>query len=737
MQKFIPAFFLLILSSAWLPPPVFSQEVIVEETGPGILDDLVEVSRFFPRTEGSPGEERTLGYIRGRLEEIGAAYTEEDFSEMESGHSFSRNLFVELGSGDAHRLIVGVPINHPEGVPARMSGAVNIALALGIVERFAGESPPMHITVAFLGAEYGEGALYPLGSNQYLTDFFPGERTTVIYLNYRTIPNRTIIRTGADDLIAPYWLINRCSDAMDRAGLYYLVLGNENQIFRLGMSDEATQIRPYLADEYPALQLDGRYGSMTQRAREIWSRDFIGFFDEFIQANRDGFPDRPDRHYLFFQARRFTLIIPETEYLIILLGFFSVLLLFGILFRKRIWKYRIILSRKLWALVILFALIFLFLLLGTLALRGISAARGIPLLWRKLPVYFFALKVAAAFSLFFLSSRFLRKVPFPILRSFYSASALFLLLLNTVLISFFDISFAYYFAWAFFWAFLFSLFPNRYLKLFCLLASPMWLVKGIYDVFTLPAMEVAEALILSPWRGNLLLAFVILPFALMTIRVAQGFREAGPERKALSWFFYTSLPVTAAALAVYAFLFDPFTREDPQIYRVIETINYESDDRSLAVISNGPIGTVGIPNEEYPDIEAGKNRSAVAYAETIPEYLEVETETRSFLDRKYIVITLRPEGNPEKVSLSLHGTEDIILYDANFPFSTFPDRNTAEIHIGRNPPVPLRIEFIIPEERSVEVRLRVRYDRHPRELVIVPEEGEVTRELILVEWLEV
>jgi hypothetical protein len=476
---------------------------------------------------------------------------------------------------------------------------------------------------------------------------------------------------------------------------------------------------------------------MTQREREVWAGDFISFFDEFIETNRDGFPDRWDRHYLFFQARRFTLIIPETEYLIILIVFFSILLLFGIIFRKRIWKYRIILFRKLWALVILFVLIFLFLFLGTLALRGISAVRGIPLLWRELPVYFFALKIAAAFSLFFLSSRFLRRVPFPVIRSFYSASALFLLLLNTVLISFFDISFCYYFAWAFFFAFLFSLFPNRYLKLFCLLAAPLWLLKGVYDVFTLPALEVAEALILSPWRGNLLLAFVILPFALMTIRVAQAFREAGPSRRILSWFFYTSLPLAAAGLILYASLFDPFTREDPQIYRVIERINYESEDRSLAIISPGPIGTVRIPNEEYADIEAGKNRSTVAYAETFPEYLEVESETSTFLDRKYIVLTLRPEGSPEQVALSLHGTEDIILYDANFPYSTFPDRNTAEIHIGRNPPNPLRIEFIIPEERSVEVRLRIRYDRHPRELVIVPEEGEVDQELVLEEWLEV
>lgn len=740
MQKIIPVILFLLFflcPSVWLPPPVFSEDGSGESTGSAVLDDLVAVSRFFPRTEGSPGEERTLEYIRKKLTEIGVAYTEEDFSEMESGHSFSRNLIVEMGKRGADRLIVGVPINHLEDAPIRHSGAVNIALALGIVRRFAGESLPLHITVAFLGAEYGEGALYPLGSKQYLTDFFPEERTTVLYLNYRTIPVRTVIRTGADNIISPYWFIDRCSGSMDRAGLYYLVLGNENQIFRLGMSDETTQIRPYLVEEYPSLQLDGRYGTMTQREREVWAGDFIAFFEELINANRDGFPDRWDRHYLFFQARRFTLIIPETEYLIILLVFFSVLLLFGIIFRKRIWKYRIILFRKLWALVILFALIFLFLLLGTLALRGIPAVRGIPLLWRELPVYFLSLKIAAAFSLFFLSSRFLRKVPFPVIRSFYSASALFLLLLNTVLISFFDISFCYYFAWAFFWAFLFSLFPNRYLKLFCLLAAPLWLLKGIYDVFTLPAMEVAEALILSPWRGNLLLAFVILPFALMTVRVAQAFRAAGPERKALSWFFYTSLPAAAAALAVYVFLFDPFTREDPQIYRAIETINYESDDRSLAIISGGPIGTVRIPNEEYAGIEAGKNRSAVAYAETLPEYLEIETETRTFLDRKYIVMTLRLEGNPEKVSLSLHGTEDIILYDANFPFSTFPVRNTAEIHIGRNPPNPLRIEFIIPEERSVEIRLRIRYDRHPRAPVIVPEEGVVNLELILVEWLEV
>ena len=737
MQKILPLFFSLLLSSVWLPMPASAQDDDGGTSGSAVLEDLVAVSRFYPRTEGSPGEEQALEYIRGRLEEIGVAYTEEDFSQMESGHSFSRNLSVDLGKRGAHRLIVGVPINHPENLEIRHSGAVNIALALGIIESYSGKSLPLAITVVFLGAEYGEGALYPLGSKQYLTDFFPEERTTVLYLNYRTIPVRTVIRTGADNLISPYWLINRCSDAMDRAGLYYLVLGNENQIFRLGMSDESTQIRPYLTDEYPALQLDGRYGAMTQREREVWSRDFITFFDEFIEASRDGFPDRWDRHYLFFQVRRFTLIIPETEYLIILVGFFSVLLLFGIIFRKRIWKYRIILFRKLWALIILFFLIFLFLLLGTLALRGISAVRGIPLLWRKLPVYFLALKIAAAFSLFFLSSRFLRRVPFPVLRSFYSASALFLLLLNTVLISFFDISFCYYFAWAFFWAFLFSLFPNRYLKLLCLLAAPLWLFKGIYDVFTLPALEVARALILSPWRGNLLLAFIILPFALMTIRVAQAFREAGPSRRVLSWFFYTSLPLAAAALAVYSFLFDPFPREDPQVYRAIETINYESKDRSLQILSGGPIGTVRIPNEEYADIDAGKNRSAVVYTETLPEYLQVETETRTFLDRKYIVMTLRPEGNPEQISLSLHGTEDIILYDANFPYSTFPDRNTAEIHIGRNPPNPLRIEFILPQERSVEVRLRIRYDRHPRELVITPEGGEVNLELILVEWLEV
>lgn len=700
-----------------------------------VLSELAFFQKQYPRTEGSQGEKRSLEHIKKRLESLGIAYSQQGFHNLEGAYSFSSSIEVNIKGARPDTLLVIVPVDSPPHATKDNSGSINLALALGMIELMHKSTLPVSVRFLFLGGEFGSGPSYPIGTRQFLANFYPDYPVVALYLNFDHIPGRTDITAGGRRIVAPYWLIQRSSAAMDRAGLFYLLRGNENQIFRLGLINNPPLINPYLEAGYPALELSNLGGKLPKAEEAHWVASFLTYINDFLEASRSGFPTHWDHHYLFFQARFFSFILTERDYVLLVILILGLLLAYPIVFPERFLHYLRTIGRNLLSIPLLLALVFVFLLLGTLLIDGISTIRDFPTLWTHAPLLFFVCKIAAALFLFALLYRFLKRLPFSRTGRFYSAASIFLLLVDSIVLGILDFSLAYYFVWALVWAALFSITRLRWLKALFLIISTTWLLKALYDIFTLPALDAVRIILQSRVNGNIIIALIILPFLFMIIRLDFLFRHPNRTRGGITIIraLDSMLGIATAALFAYLTTFTVYGPGKPQPIDVTETMNLNAATRTIDLVSPAPIGKIALTTRDLSQSINTKSRHYTTTVAGTRPILKEQTSASAFLDREHFDLHIEPVGKPTTVSITLSSKKQIVIFDANFPFSYSEQGLRAEIHIGTNPPFPLDIQFTLPQKSDITVTLRLTYAVLPYPIHVSGKDVTVRKSLIAVD----
>jgi hypothetical protein len=244
-------------------------------------------------------------------------------------------------------------------------------------------------------------------------------------------------------------------------------------------------------------------------------------------------------------------------------------------------------------------------------------------------------------------------------------------------------------------------------------------------------------LISSPLWGNLLFALFIMPFTLMIIRVIIAFRDVRKRKQIIhGWVLYAIPSIAFLALTAYTIFVKPFTEENPQRIYVYETIDTELQERKLSFRSEAPLGSIDFTGSDlYENIRADRARSIVEYAEYIPRFVEAEKVERRFLDRKYVTLTIKTEGDPVNIEFLLFAEGTILIYDSNFPFSQNPEEGAAVVHVGAYPPDPLELELVLPGELEFDAKITVYYQTYPYELSISSENAVIEKQLTYTTWL--
>src|SRR5271157_1800024 len=392
-RRMIAAFLVMLLFALTPGTPAQAQTVRVDSS-PGAI--LRAVSSFSPRREGSPAEGALLDWVGARVAGMGMRAVPFDFSRSDFEHSFSRCLRVEVPGRSPDSLIIAVPIDAPPGSGPDEDGSINVALALDLLDHVKGSTPPLSLVVLFLGAEYGETDVYPMGSTLFLHDYQPASRAAVLYLNLHTVPDRVLVRGGGRGIVSPFWLMKACVDSLRASQVPYRPQADEVQAFRLGATNERTLIEPYLRAGYPSIGLEGKYREPRAAGGPEMLSSLSSFLRAFLDEGRGGIPEEWDRHYLLLQAGDLSLIVGEKTYVAMLAGSIAAVLLFALVFLQRLKKYTRTLRRNIAAIVPLAAMAFLFLVAGTFAVRGILEIRGFPSLWSYTPLEFLGLKVCTA-----------------------------------------------------------------------------------------------------------------------------------------------------------------------------------------------------------------------------------------------------------------------------------------------------------------------------------------------------
>ncbi len=694
MKRLISAVFLI--STAVL---LFGEDFELQKTFKRHLSDI---EAFSDNSEGSEKEKQLVSWMTDLMQSLETDYAVTDFSDARELHSFSVNLQVDIPGEEDETLIIAVPINgNPRG-----SGAVGIAAATTMIQYYAHRVPPLTMRFLFLGAEFGPDDSYPLGSRYYLQEFYPDRPVVVLYLDIASIPSGLELHAGGDGITSPLWLLDTCSESIRRSGMPCSFSVTDMLISRLGINDTPSIITPYLEAGYPALLL--RESGVSSEG-DPWIKSLHGLLESLLSTCDKGIPTYWDKHYLFFRFPEFDLSLGETDYVAGLIVLLCGVLLYPLVFTRRFFRYMKTLGKNVLLLPLMLPAVFLFLLMGTFLAQIIPSVKHFPDLWMHAPFLFFLLKSTGAILLFIVLFRFVRHMPFPRRSSFYSAAAILFLLIDILILSVIELSLALYVTWAFFFCFLFTIFRNRYLKILMFLLSLILLCLVMYDIFTLPALRVCEVLLYSHVKGNLLTAFILLPFLFMLIRIDLLFpHRTSKRRNIIIRSFFDLLLGAFVYLSITLILLDPYGDELPQPLYISESV--EGDDHTAEVSS--------------PRYIAGLERRSMSL--TLPpvqstRFFDTDLTVETFLDRMNISLLIRSKVQPETINIVLRSDQRLVVYDSTFPYSIDPVSGSARFFIGRNPPENLEFQLTLPSVLEGHFEIETLY-QPPSTCIKTPEQ---------------
>lgn len=710
MKRF---YLLIILLFQILIAPISANE-LSDSSYYHILEDFNTFSSFFPRTENSKGEAAAADFIESRLKDRDIKYTRYELSESETVNSWSVTIDAVLPGKSGNEIFMIFPLNHPTEVIPGRDGSANLAAALFLAEELQNIELPQIVHIVFMGAEFGDDHEYPLGTRDYLSNYYPELNSAFFYFDFRYTPNSVKINHSGTGSISPLWILKKSIRSLNTAGLDFTTEQGINLINRLGLNDEPSVIDYYFTNEYPVIHFDGSYsGYYTPE------RDSIMALQTFLfeLAYRGGglIPSNLewDSHYLFIKLKKSEFFINETSYVLFLLVLISIIIIYPFIAHKRFKKYQKTIIHHFWNIPVIFFVMFFLLWISTIIIHIILKIQSFPSLWEIVPFYFLTLKLSMAVLIFLLTLRLFKGIHFSRRGTFYSAAAMIFIIIDLLILISVDIAFSYYLLPILIFIFAFTIFRNRWIKLIFLTLSVLVLMAGTINIFLLDAKRVISLILLSPITGNLIITANLIPVTLMIFRLQFLYHQ---KNKKIAKFITIGgdllLTVISISLFIYLATFNPYARGRLQPIRISENISMDSGVREITFISPSPLGEFIYSTSSIKTI-MDISETSYSVITSAPEDLpKISITDTSFLNRTQYIITIDSMLGPDKISAVLEGKKEILLFDSNFQVED-TDEKTTEFLIGANPELPLSLSFTLHHDFQGELSIQLEFTEYP------------------------
>ncbi|MCK5199262.1 MAG: hypothetical protein KAR21_12970, partial [Spirochaetales bacterium] len=673
-------------------------------------------SSFFPRTENSKGEASAADFIETRLKDSDIKYTRYELSESETVNSWSVTIDAIIPGKSGNEIFMIFPLNHPpEAIPGR-DGSANLAAALYLVEKLQNTELPQTVHIVFMGAEFGEDSTYPLGTKDYLANYYPELNSAFFYFDFKFIPEVVRINYSGTGSISPLWILKKSINSLDTAKLPFSTEPGISLINKLGLNNKPSVIDYYFSNEYPVIHFEGSYsGYYTPERDKVLS--LFTFLTELALRGGGLIPSNPewDSHYLYLKLMNHKLIINETSYVLFLLVLVSLIIIYPSIASKRFQKYKKTVTHHFWNIPVIFFVMFFLLWTGTIVSHIILKIQSFPTLWEIVPFHFLTLKLSMAVLIFLLTLRLFKGIHFSRRGTFYSAAALIFIIIDLLILISIDIAFSYYLLPVLIFIFAFTIFRNRWIKLLFLILSVLILMTGTGIIFFLNAKRVINLILLSPVAGNLIITANLLPVTLLIFRLQFLFHQKNKKiTKTITIGGDILLTVISVGLFIYLTTFNPYTGGRLQPVRISENISIDSGVTEVTLISPSPLGEFTY-NTSFlkTTLDISETSYTVTTSAPAPEDLPtIKMTSTSFLNRKQYIITVDSLLVPNKISAVLKGEKEILLFDSNFHVKN-KDNKTTEFLIGANPKIPLNFSFTLPGEFTGEMSIKLEFADYP------------------------
>jgi len=680
-----------------------------------ILNDLNTLSSFYPRDENSRGELEAANFIENRLKDKDIKYVRYELSQSDVVNSGSVSLDAIFPGKSMNEIFMIFPLDNPPGsVPGR-DGSSNLAAALFLAEELAKADLPQTVHIVFLGAEYGVGSEYPIGSKDYLDNYYPELNSAFFYFDFKFTPDNIIVNHSGTGVVSPLWILKKSIGALNSANINYRSRPGINLINRLGLNDEPYLIDNFFSNEYPVIHFEGNYSAYYTPGKNIQSKFQTFLYDLAIKGG-GLIPSNLqwDSHYLFLRLWNYEMFISETAYVIFLLILVSIIVIYPFIANKRFKKYRQMIIRHLWNIPVIFFIMFLLLWIGTVIINIILQIQSFPSLWEFLPFHFLTLKITISVLIFLLTLRLFKGIHFSQRGSFYSAAAMVFIIFDILVLISIDIAFSYYLLPLLIFTFAFTIFRHYWIKFSFLFLSVLVLLGGIINIFLLDVKRVISLVLLSPVTGNLIITATLIPIALMIFRMQFLFHQ---KNKKLAKIITIGSDILLALVSIFLFIylatFNPYENGRLQPVDIKEIVSINNGTRNINFTSTSPLGEFTyrtlsknkiINTSESDYISADKN------FEINPEIILTQ---KSFLNRTQYLLRINSSINPVSITAVLRGEKEIILFDSNYN-SLNIDEKTTEFLIEENPKLPFSLSLTLNADFEGEMTVTVDYFEYPQ-----------------------
>ncbi len=663
-------------------------------------------------------EKKAVQFIKNRLDELKISYSEYTMNRSENLYSNSVILDAVFPGKTKDEIFLIIPLD-TTGKATKKTAAYNISTALMLAETLQSKELRNTVHIVFMGAESGKSEAYPLGTEVYLNTYHPAHNSAFFYCNIIGIPDRIDVLTSGTGSISPLWILKKSIGALQKAELPFTFRQGQNLIYRLKLNDKPSLIDKYFKNGYPAILFQNR--NNTAGAAKPLLLPYYTFLYTIATEKGWGIPSdvNNDKHYLFLKTGDTSVFINEQQYVFFLIGLFSLMLLYPFLRTKWFKRYTKILVRHLWTILLLFILTFIFLTCSTYALTAILFFRSFPTLWKEVPLVWMLFKLIFSSFLFLLSLRSFRVLTKAHRGSFYSAAAIFFIILDVLFLSALDISFALYLVPVLFMVFLFTIVRNRWFKLSFLLLSAVMLVAGMINMFLGNSLRVIHIFLLSPLYGNLIISTNLLPILLMIYRLRFLFHYKNTKTaKKMIFIFDASVGLISVLLSLFLFLFNPFSTSNKQPLTIVENINMDTLTRKVTLQSPAPLGNFTI-SDKFSTVSFTSKKRKITFQSKIPINLPFISLTKThFLNRAKYSLTYIGNIPAEYIEIKIISDKRIILFDSNYSYKDNNDLTEISFITGFSPPLNFFLTFTVPENFNGEILVTGKYTA-PRNIITI------------------
>jgi hypothetical protein len=693
MKNLCKSFFLLIFLLLSVSP---LQALTADETE--ILRQTAS------RDEGTANERRTIGLIKDIAGRLGLSVRQSYFTNLDHFYSYSSNLEILIPGVTEDEIVYAVPLNNPNS---------SLLPALKLLERFAGgERPAIGARFVFLGAEKGDNAsFYPIGSHNFLRSYAPLNNSVIFYFDLLTA-SYTFALADRGNQITPLWILQQAHNLLRGSGFKVILPTNKLPAIRSRLLREEHAINTYLLNSYSAVLLStGRTpvaASEELPPEEPWAEALAkSFYDYHRQLT--ALNSTQDIHYFIIDFGFFSFFISETVFIFIYLFTVFIILLVISAGQLRVQSQIRTFFRYSWEFILLYLIVFIFLFLAGLFIENLLLLKDNFDFWQYQPILFAFCKLT--FAVFFISMHFrvIKSIGMANYPRLYASAAIIFCVLNLVLFTLWDITFAAPWLWLLFCTIVFTRIRQVTAAGFLIIVASVPLALYTFHFFAMPFYDIIDIFLFSHIFGNILISLTIFPVLLMGLSLYHSRRQ---KRKLYFYSSFTSLylfPVSALAAFLLIFLYQPYGAESREKQPITVMLDEEAGiGRATArFLSPAPIGTAvfTIYNNTFPFQDIGRS---VLVNLPVTTQFELTATSQPLLNRTQTNINLRVSSNPVRLELLLIADQPLGVIDCNYPLSIdnpveYP--NHAVIYVGKNPPNPLYLRII--SERNINFQLRV------------------------------